>query len=140
MADNRFTGKDRLFARMQKIPLAARIAARDELDKQAAKLVEQIRPRVPKDEGDLAASLESHRQSDRATAGLARITVVVTEGANDETLGRKARANEFGRGGDNPMEARPHFFPTYRANKRRIQNAVQRKVRAAIRKVWGPNP
>lgn len=139
MADNRFSGKGALFARMQKIPLAARVAARDELGIQAAKLVAAIKPRVPQDEGDLAESVEWRPGSLNTAIELDRISVVVTEGANDDTLGRKARANEFGRGGDNPMEARPHFFPTYRAMKRRIQNAVQRKARAAIRKVWGSN-
>lgn len=134
MADNRFRGKEALLRRMQAIPLQARLAARDELRVQAGKLVEAIRPNVPRDEGDLAASLEWHDQSATATAGLGRITVVVTEGANDDTQGRKARAVEFGRP---DMAAQPHFFPTYRANKRKIQNAVQRKARAAIRKLWG---
>lgn len=132
MVNHRFAGRDRLIRRMREIPVVARSAARDALDQQAAFLVEQIRPNVPKDEGDLADSLEWHRSPSRA-----RIRVVITEGANDDTLGRKARANEFGRGGDNPMEARPHFFPPYRANKRKIQNAIQKAVRDAVRRVWG---
>lgn len=136
MADNRFSGKGALLRRMQAIPLAARIAARDELRVQARKLVEAIKPNVPKDEGDLAASLESHDQASAATLGLGRITVVVTEGRNQEgdPTNRKARALEFGRP---DMAAQPHFFPTFRARKRRIQNAVQRKARVAIRRAWG---
>lgn len=135
MVNHRFTGRDRLIRRLRQLPVEVRTAARDSLDQQAAFLVEQIRPNVPKDEGDLAASLEWHRSPSRA-----RIRVVITEGANDDTLGRKARAVEFGRPESaeaGAMEAQPHFFPTYRANKRRMQNAIQKAVREAIRRIWG---
>lgn len=114
---------------MRQIPEAVRAVAREALDEQAAYLVEQIRPNVPRDQGDLADSLEWHRNP-----RLDRIGVVVTEGADDETRGRKARAVEFGRP---DMEAQPHFFPTYRALKRRMQNAIQKRVRATIRRIWG---
>lgn len=135
MVNHRFIGRDRLIRRMREIPVVARSAARDSLDSQAAFLVEQIRPNVPRDEGDLADSLEWHRSPSRA-----RIRVIITEGANDDTLGRKARAVEFGRPASaesGAMEAQPHFFPTYRANKRKIQNAIQKAVRDAIRRIWG---
>jgi hypothetical protein len=136
MANNRFSGKREFNRRLMRLTPAMEAAAGAELGVQAGKLVQAIKPRVPKLEGDLAASVESHKAPDRP----GRIAYVVTEGANDDTLGRKARANEFGRGGENPMEPQPHFFPTYRALKRRIQNAVQRKARAAARKEWGRNP
>lgn len=129
MVNHRFIGRERLTRRLRQLPVEARIAARDSLDEQAAFLVEQIRPNVPRDEGDLADSLEWHRSPSRA-----RIRVVITEGANDDTQGRKARAVEFGRP---DMDAQPHFFPTYRANKRKMQNAIQKRVREAIRRIWG---
>lgn len=129
MVNHRFIGRDRLIRRLRQLPVEARTAARDALDEQAAYLVEQIRPNVPRDEGDLADSLEWHRSPSRA-----RIRVIVTEGADDDTRGRKARAVEFGRP---DMEAQPHFFPTYRANKRKMQNAIQKRVREAIRRIWG---
>lgn len=129
MASNRFAGKERALNRMRQIPVAVRSVAREAVDEQAAFLVEQIRPNVPRDEGDLADSLE-WRRNPRGD----KISVVVTEGAKDDTQGRKARAVEFGRP---DMEAQPHFFPTYRANKRKMQNAIQKRVRAAIRRIWG---
>lgn len=116
---------------MRLIPPAVRAAARNGLDSEAAFLVEQIRPNVPKDEGELADSLEWHRNP-RGD----KISVVVTEGRNQEgdPAGRKARAVEFGRP---DMEAQPHFFPTYRAHKRKMQNRIQKAVRTAIRRIWG---
>lgn len=129
MANNRFAGRERALNRMRQIPVAVRSVAREAVDEQAAILVEQIRPNVPRDEGDLADSLEWHR-----VARGDKISVAVTEGADDETRGRKARAVEFGRP---DMDAQPHFFPTYRANKRKMQNGIQKRVRATIRRIWG---
>lgn len=127
MADNRFTGKARIIARMKAIPVAIRIAMREELDKQAAFLVERIRPNVPRDHGDLADSLEWHRaqRSDR-------LSVIITEGeTNDPEKKRKARAVEFGRP---DMAAQPHFYPTYRANKKPINAALRRAVKRSVQK------
>ncbi len=129
MAENRFLRKERVLALMAKLPAEVRAEARAAVDEQAAFLVEQIRPNVPRDHGDLAESLEWHRNSK-----IEKLGVVITEGANDDTQGRKARAVEFGRP---DMEAQPHFFPTYRANKRKMQNAIQKRVRGRIRRIWG---
>jgi hypothetical protein len=131
MADNRFIRKQKVLSLMARIPADVRRVAREAVDEQAAYLVEQIRPAVPRDHGDLADSLE-WRRSPR----MDKIAVVITEGAKDETLGRKARAVEFGRP---DMQAQPHFFPTYRANKRKMRNAINRRIRTAIRKIWGGN-
>lgn len=129
MADNQFTNRKRAIARMRALPSAVRAAARAELDVQTAFLVEQIRPNVPKEHGDLAASLEWHRSPRRD-----KLVNIVTEGRNQpgDDKGRKARAVEFGRP---DMAAQPHFFPTYRANKKRIARALMMAVRAAIKKV-----
>lgn len=137
MANHRFTGRERLARRLRQLPVEARIAARDSLDEQAAYLTEQIRSAVPRDEGDLAASVEWHRSPSRA-----RIRVVITEGLGQEgdPKNRKAHAVEFGRPDSSEsgfMEPQPHFFPTYRANKRKMQNAIQKRVREAIRRMWG---
>jgi len=132
MADNRWDRKAAVLARMKAIPPQVRADMRGAVDQQAAFLTEQIRPNVPKDEGELADSVEWHRNNRGDKIG-----AVITEGANDETLGRKARANEFGRGGDNPMEARPHFFPTYRAFKKRINRALNAVGKRAAGKHWG---
>jgi hypothetical protein len=129
MADNRFVRKQKVLALMARIPGDVRRVAREAVDEQAAFLVERIRPAVPREHGDLADSLE-WRRSPR----MDKIGVIITEGAKDDTQGRKARAVEFGRP---DMEAQPHFFPTYRANKRKMRNAINRRIRAAIRNIWG---
>ncbi len=122
---------------MARIPADVKVAVRDKLEDRAQFLVDTIKPNVPYDEDDrdgihLRDSVEWHRNPREDKIG-----VIVTEGANDGTLGRKARANEFGRGGDNPMQARPHFFPTYRALKKKINSAVMSAGRRAIRAIWG---
>jgi HK97 gp10 family phage protein len=128
MGDNKFINRARVLGRMKALPVAVRIAARESLDKRAAFLVEAIRPRVPRDQGDLAESLEWHR-SPRSD----RITVVVTEGVTDDPeKKRKARAVEFGRP---DMAAQPHFYPTYRANKKKMRRDVFADIRKAIKKV-----
>jgi hypothetical protein len=131
MADNRFLNKQRAMQRMRAIPPAVRVAARQAVNYQAEGLAQAIRAAVPRDEGDLADSIEAvpHLRGDK-------ISAAVREGWDDETLGRKARAVEFGRGGENPMEPQPHFFPTFRALRRRMQAGIQRKVRAAIRRIY----
>lgn len=129
MADNKFDRKAAVLARMRQIPVRMRVAAREQLDAQAAFLVEQIRPNVPRDHGDLAESL-NWKRNPRGD----KIGVIVTEGADDETRGRKARAVEFGRP---DMAAQPHFFPTYRAFKKRIGRAIAKSAKAAARAIWG---
>ncbi len=125
--DNKFANKSRVLERMRKIPVAARIEAREELRKQAAFLSEQIRSAAPVDEGQLRDSVEWH-DSPRND----RLSVVVTAGVTtDPDLVRKARAVEFGRP---DMEAQPFFFPTYRAYRRRIRAAIGRAIKRGIKK------
>lgn len=133
MADNRFANKQRALDRMKRIPVQVRIDVRGAVDSQGAYLVEQIRPHVPREHGDLAASLEWHRSPRQD-----KISVLVTEGVtNDPHLRRKARGVEFGhidaRSGVE-VPAQPHFFPTYRAIKRGIRRAISKAAKAAIGK------
>lgn len=136
-ADNKFDRKAALLARLDKIPEAIKTATRAKLEEQGAFLVDQIKPAVPYDENDrdgihLRDSVEWH-----PNPAPEKIGIIVTEGTNDATLGRKARAVEFGRGGENPMEAQPHFFPTYRAWKKKINSRVLSAGRKVIRELWG---
>lgn len=141
MANHKFDRKEAFLKRWDQIPAAVQQAAIEQLDVNAQFLVDQIRPLVPVDYedaehgGELRDSLEWHRNNNDS----GRVGVVVTEGLNQigDPENRKGRANEFGRGGDNPMEARPHFFPTFRANKRKMANRVMAKARKEIRKFWG---
>jgi hypothetical protein len=131
MAENRFDRRAAVIRRLAAIPQAVRAAARDGVNIEAAFMAERIRSRVPRDEGELAASVEWH-----PNPRLDKIGAVVTEGRGQENdpLNRKARAIEFGRP---DAEAQPHFFPTYRAEKRAVQNRIQKRVRSAIGRIWG---
>lgn len=131
MADGKFDRKAAVLKRMADIPDQIKDAVRAQLDTEGAFLVEQIRPAVPKDKGELAESLEWHRNpSDE------KIGVIVTEGLNlpGDPENRTARAQEFGRP---DMPAQPHFFPTYRAHKKKMKSRVMSAARKQIRLIWG---
>lgn len=137
MAEGKFDRKAALLKRMEAIPIEIREASRDKLYEQAEFLVEQIKPAVPVDQNDRDGI---HLRDDvkwTPSPAKEKIAVIVTEGASDDTHGRKARAVEFGRGGRNPMEAQPHFFPTYRAWKKKINSRVLSAGRKVIRSIWG---
>lgn len=138
MVENRFAGKERMLKRIADMPTAIKDAVRDRLDREGADLVEAIKPVVPVSQddipGQLRDSLEWHR-----TPRTDRIGVVVTEGYGIPTdpENRIARAVEFGRGGDRPMEAQPHFFPIYRSRKKGIRSRTMAAGRKVIRAMWG---
>lgn len=140
MPENTFDRKAKVLAIMDSIPQELRGVLEAKVDEQGEFLVNQIRPLIPVDEddkehgGELRDSLEWHRNPNPAKIG-----VVVTEGLNQtgDPENRKGRANEFGRGGENPMEARPHFFPTFRANKKKISSRILSAARKKIRQIWG---
>lgn len=133
--DNRFARKAIVLQRLRRLGPAIRAEARNALGDEAQFLVDQIRPNVPVDDGpgggELRDSLEWHRNPRGDKIG-----VVITEGLGQEgdPKNRKARAVEFGR---SDMAAQPHFYPTYRAHKRKMKNRVMRRVRAVIRSIWG---
>lgn len=128
---NKFDRRERLLARMASIPDQVKQASERNLHAQAQFLVDQIKAVVPVDEGDLRDSVEWHpNPSDE------KIAVVITEGLGQENdpLNRKARALEFGRP---DMDAQPHFFPTFRAWKKKINSRVLAAGRKVIREIWG---
>lgn len=131
MPANKFDRKAIVLARMAAIPAQVKEAARERLEEQGGFLVDQIKAVVPVDEGDLRDSVEWHR-NDRPD----KIAIVVTEGRGqeDDPLNRKARAHEFGRP---DMDAQPHFFPTYRAWKKKMASRVNSAARRAIKAFWG---
>ena len=140
MGENTFDRKAKVLALIGSLPDELRDTIEKKVDEQGQFLVDQIRPLVPVDMddaehgGELRDSLEWHRNPNPQKIG-----VVVTEGYGQagDPDNRKARANEFGRGGENPMEARPHFFPTFRANKKKIASRIAAAARKKIREIWG---
>lgn len=122
MADNRFSGKQRFQRRMLAIPASVKAAAHASLGSSAKEMKELIQGAAPRDDGDLIDSVEFQ---DISTAD--RIAWQVTEG-NDEIF--YPRFQEFG----TPTHAaQPHFFPTYRANRKRVANRVARAIGKAAR-------
>lgn len=137
MPPNTFDRKAAVLARIQAIPLEIREASIAKLEEQGDFLVEQIKAVVPFDENDRDGIHLRDSVEWKPNPNPGKIGIIVTEGANDESHGRKARAVEFGRGGKNPMEPQPHFFPTYRAWKKKINSRVLSAGRKVIRQIWG---
>lgn len=140
MGENTFDRKAKVLDLIGSIPTELREVIEPKLDEQGEFLVNQIKPLVPVDEddrehgGELRDSVEWHRNPNPTKIG-----IVVTEGLNQagDPENRKGRANEFGRGGANPMEATPHFFPTFRANKKKMASRVMSAARKKIKQIWG---
>lgn len=138
MAENRFSGKERALRIMAALPAEIKDAVRAQMEREGADLVEAIKPAVPISEdefpGELRDSVEWHPNPDESKIG-----VIVTEGYNqpNDPENRKARAVEFGRGGNNPMEAQPHFFPIYRSRKKGIKSRTMSAGRRVIKAMWG---
>lgn len=131
---NTFDRKAKLLARMAAIPDAIKDPSRDKLYEQAEFLVEQIKPAVPYDQDDRDGIHLRDSVKWKPNPAPEKISVIVTEGDDDDTNGRKARALEFGRP---DMDAQPHFFPTYRAWKKKINSRVLSAGRKVIRQLWG---
>lgn len=138
MGENSFDRKAKVLALIGGLPGELKETIEKKLDEQGEFLVAQIKPAVPVSDddqpGELRDSVEWHRNPNPAKIG-----VIVTEGYNqpNDPDNRKARANEFGRGGDNPMEAQPHFYPTYRAHKKKMSSRVMSAARKKIKEIWG---
>lgn len=116
-------GLARFYQRLARIPIAARREIKKAIKISADDLAEQIRNAVPVDDGDLRASVKVDELSERQ----GRFGYAVKAGSNRAFY---AAMQEFG---TVKMRANPFFFPTYRANKKRIRSRIRRAVRKAAR-------
>lgn len=114
----------RLKARLNAIPEYVREEVRKTLNREGRSLARKIKAVVPIDGGELRDSVRT-----KDITNSLRVAVVVTEGDDRQFY---ARFVEFGDGFSGI--AQPHFFPTYRANKRKIARAKKAAARRAIRK------
>lgn len=123
--------RDRAKALFRALPRSVRKATSAALDSSAEELAEAIRRRVPEDRGDLKASVTVKRGAGKARGREAGadpdLTVRVTEGDRDTFY---APYVEFG---TTEQPAQSHFFPTWRANKRRLIGKIRRRQRKAIK-------
>lgn len=110
----------RLQARISAMPIAARKAIADALEKGADEMVDGAKALAPVDEGHL-------RDSIRKEPGAHELQVRVVAG--DEAA-FYAPMVEYG---TTKQTARPFFWPTYRLLRKRIRNRVSRAVNKAAR-------
>ncbi|MGH6979039.1 MAG: HK97 gp10 family phage protein [Brevundimonas sp.] len=138
MARSRFRAgdRDRAKALLRSLPRKVRKATTTALDQSAEELTQIIKRAVPVDEGDLRDSIRWKRGKGAVTsrgqvvqeAGLdPDLTVRVIEG--DEKTGYVYPV-EFG-AADRP--AQPHFYPSWRANRKRLARKIKAAQRKAIR-------
>lgn len=132
-----------LHARFQAVPKKVRVEVAKQLEKEAEKLVREMRAIAPKRSGDLASairwtwgeapagSLVLARSRGGQDFGKVAITVYVAAGGDAVPDAFYARFQEFG---TIHMPANPFFFPVYRANKRRIRSNLTRAVKRAIQR------
>lgn len=113
-------GLAKLQARFAKIPKAMRTEVRVAIDKSADELVAMQQRLVPVEHGDL-------RDSIRKEDGRHDLSVEVKAGSRNIFY---AKMVEFG---TVKMQARPFFFPSYRALRARIRSRISRAVNKAVK-------
>lgn len=129
MARSGFRAGDRARAKemFRKLPREVRKATAVALDSAAEELTRSIRNRVPIDDGDLRDSVKWRRGSIKGGRKEADLAVTVSEGD------RKAFYAPFVEHGTQTAPAQPHFWPTWRASKRRLIGRIRRAQAKAIR-------
>lgn len=126
------------FQAMMRGRLAAGItAARQAAEDGGDEMVQAARFLVPVDQGDLARSIRSEPVTSVATSkGIRDFVGVLVKAGDERTVvttksgGRfqNARIQEFG---TKNRLANPFFFPSWRANKRRIRGKITKAFRKA---------
>lgn len=130
MADARMIGREQLLARLAKIPAAVKDAAEDELKTEVDTLVEAMKRAAPVEDPDgkhpglVRDSIEAIKNPVRP------LSWTITVSARDMKGRLIGIWVEFGHGQAGP---RPFFFPTYRAQKKRLKAAMFARTRKAIK-------
>lgn len=122
MATAKIEGLERLRRKIAALPEAAKQEIKAALDESADELMAMQQRLVPVDEGDLRKSIEK-------ADGRHELQVLVRVG------GPRAHHARFVEFGTQKMSARPFFFPSYRASRKRIKSRVNRATRKAAQKV-----
>lgn len=124
----------RLKARFRAMPDDFRNEIQKDLGETAEFLAEAIRRRVPVDHGALAGSVVWKRGASKdAKVGRQQgvdtdLTVRVVEGDRDTFYA------PFVEHGTKEQAAQPHFFPTYRENKREIKSRLALSMKRALKR------
>jgi hypothetical protein len=138
MAEAKFVNKDKILARLRRLPAAVTEAAKDQLKREVDQLVEAEKRACPvapagatdRPPGELRDSIHAYETADR------EISFRMIADAKDDAGKMYGRFVEFGHtqpAGDY-VPAEPFWYGTYRANKRgminRIRTAVRRRLKA----------
>jgi len=121
--------------RMRAIPQAARTAVQPVLVREGGKVADTMRQLAPKDEGDLAESIEVTGPG-QATPAYSQPggSMVVPENAVAITVGntdvRYPHLQEYG---TTFHAAQPFFWPAVRLHRKRAAAAIKRAIGKAIR-------
>lgn len=138
-------GAERLRERFNAVPQIVRDELANELEKQAIKIVADMKRLVPRDTdalfnsigwtwGDKApkGSIKIGRVQGR---GFAAMSITIYAGTRDKSLGSAdafyARFQEFG---TFKMAANPFFYPAWRANRTASKAAIKRAVNRAVKR------
>jgi HK97 gp10 family phage protein len=138
------TGLDALHRRFGQVPVKIINAVADQLEKEAAKVVQDMKAIVPVGAtGALRNSIGwTWGDAPKGSLTLGKVqgreyeTVAITiyAGTRDKGLGDQdafyAHFQEFG---TVKMTANPFFYPAWRANKKRVASSIKRAVNKAIK-------
>lgn len=122
--------------RWESIPEAMRVNVRAEMEDIADDIVQQMYSLAPQDSGDLAGSIGwtwGEAPSGSVVLGevggrqYGAMRLTIYAGDKDTFY---ARFQEFG---TVKMPANPFFFPTWRANRRRVRGRMTRAIKKAVR-------
>lgn len=133
-----FSNKGRLRAKIERLSASGKRAAREAIEGGAEEIAAAQRRAAPTESGALRDSIKVQR---KAGEGGADIGVRIVAG---DAKAWYARIVEFGtrphiaggkfKGAKHPgARARPYFYPTYRAYKKRFKSRVVREINRAIK-------
>jgi HK97 gp10 family phage protein len=139
------TGLDALHRRFDAIPQKIIAAVADQLEKEAVKVVADMKAIVPVRTGALRDSIGwTWGDAPKGSISIGKvqnreyeqIAITIYAGTRDKSLGSAdafyAHFVEFGTSREKDG-ARPFFFPAWRANKRRVRGNIKRAVSKAIK-------
>lgn len=112
--------------RVNRIPQAVRRASFEALSRHATAMTASMKAAVPKERGNLSASIVLDLQPDNLRAVIRAGGSTTTNGGYDYAM-----AQEFG---TEKMPANPFFWPSYRLHKKSMRRAVKSAMTKAIKK------
>jgi len=123
--------KDDLFRALRRSVPAVQDALRDELAKAGDHFVAKASTFVPRDTGDLAASIKWEWTQNTVADQSRSPAIVVMAGDEDGGDAEHVRHVEFG---TEFSRKQPFFFPAYRLERRKIKGRLTRAMTKALKK------